>query len=87
MADNMTQEDIIQAVKELATPIDFSQLIADGILAKKGTWYEVIDWKRLPPHANRQVQQIDQASDGKMLVKFKDTSKSAQKLYKKMMEK
>jgi len=83
MEHNISKEDMIQVAKELATPIDFNQLIADGILIKSGAWYEVTDWKRLPPHANRQVREV-KTSDGKMLVKFTNRTKSAQKLYKKM---
>jgi hypothetical protein len=40
----------------LSTPIDFDQLVADGVLKKRGAWWQVLDWDRLPEHARRKVQ-------------------------------
>jgi hypothetical protein len=37
---------LVVAAPHLAAPIDFSALIASGILAKAGGWYEVLDRDR-----------------------------------------
>lgn len=43
----ITREQLREEVLELAKPIDFDQLIRDGILEKSGAWYKVLDFKRL----------------------------------------
>ena len=54
MSDKLTREKIIELARELATPIDFDELIAKGILIRRSAqWYEVIDFGALPSHASR----------------------------------
>ncbi len=84
MAENISREEMIQIVKQLATPIDLDQLIEKGVLVKHGAWYEVRDWEQLPSNANRQVQEVKQTPNGKFLVKFHGGTKRAQQLYKKL---
>ena len=51
-----TPEELRRLGQLLRTPIDFDQLIADGIL--RGTrrgWYQVLDWERLPEHARARM--------------------------------
>ncbi len=57
----------IDLAKQLGqTPIDFPQLIKDGVLRRQGAWYEVLDWERLPDHALQKVY----ARQAPNLVKF-----------------
>jgi hypoxanthine phosphoribosyltransferase len=53
----------------LATPIDFEQLIADGILKKWGAWYQVLDWKRLPEHVRQKANTMKADAVG-VLIQF-----------------
>ncbi|MCW8880411.1 MAG: hypothetical protein OQJ89_00395 [Kangiellaceae bacterium] len=76
----MTKQEALELAKQLATPIDFDQLIKDGIIEKKGAWYQVLDMERLPKHAKKQITEFTQ--DGK--VKFSLATKSAQKLVDKL---
>jgi len=43
-------------MKELMKPIDFDQLIADGVLEKWGDGYHLLDHKRLPHHASMKIE-------------------------------
>jgi hypothetical protein len=46
---------LLRILKLAATPIDFDQLIADGVLRKHGSRYELLDLARLPEHARRKI--------------------------------
>jgi hypothetical protein len=48
-----TDKTLLELIKLAATPIDFDQLIADGVLRKHGKRYELLDLARLPEHARR----------------------------------
>ncbi|WP_027390906.1 hypothetical protein [Chrysiogenes arsenatis] len=76
----MSREKILEKAKNLATPINFEDLIANGILEKKGAWYKILDMERLPEHAKDKITEF--ASDG--MVKFLKATKSAQKLVDKL---
>ena len=53
------QKDKINKIKaDLKRPIDFDKLIKNGILSKKGTWYEVKNLKRLPRYARYQINEM-----------------------------
>lgn len=68
MSDKLMREKIIELARELATPIDFDELIAKGILIRRSAqWYEVVDFKALPSHASRQASELKQDRDGKVL--------------------
>jgi hypothetical protein len=67
---NKLKAKIIKEKKDLARPIGFNQLIKDGILSKKGVWYEVKDWKRLPKYARLQIRGVVGGVNTKTLVKF-----------------
>jgi hypothetical protein len=45
-----------ELIKVAAKPIDFDQLIADGVLRKHGAKYELMDLARLPEHARRKIR-------------------------------
>jgi hypothetical protein len=55
-----THPELIETAEALATPIDFDQLIADGVLRKAKTrgWYEILDTSRLPEHAWQKIKAI-----------------------------
>ena len=53
-----TLEEIRRAAEMLATPIDFDQLVADGVLRRRGAWWEILDWQRLPEHAEYKIQNV-----------------------------
>lgn len=53
----------------LAIPIDFEALIADGVLAREGEWYRILDYDRVPKHVWVQVGSAATGEDG--LVRFR----------------
>jgi hypothetical protein len=65
-----------KAVNDLRRPIDFDKLMADGLLIKAGSWYEVPDINNLPNHAVQKISEtrMEQDSDNpeinRTLVKF-----------------
>lgn len=61
----------IRRKKELVDqPIDFDQLIEDGILGEgPGKWYRLLDPENLPEHADLQVKKLKESEDG-VLVAF-----------------
>jgi hypothetical protein len=65
-----TVEEIRNQAELLATPLDFEQLVADGILRKRGAWWEVLDMDRLPKHARCKISWIKTGG----LVKFSKPS-------------
>jgi len=51
--------ELVEAAESMATPIEFDQLIADGVLQKAGGgWYEVLDPARLPQHALGKIKAV-----------------------------
>jgi hypothetical protein len=46
----------LKLIKMAATPIDFDQLIAEGVLRKHGAKYELLDLAKLPEHARRKIR-------------------------------
>lgn len=71
------QKDKINKLRaDLKRPIDFNKLIKDGILSKKGAWYEVKDWERLPEYARHQIKEMIGGADTKTLVKFRKRKSS-----------
>lgn len=77
----MTPEEFRANVLELAEPIDFDQLIRDGVLQKSGAWYKVLDYKRLPKHASKKIRAAQLNPDGTVAkLKFAKVTKSFQKL-------
>jgi hypothetical protein len=62
-----TAEALARLGKALPTPIDFTQLAADGVLrACGGGWYEVLDYARLPEHVRLKIVDVDRPN----LVRF-----------------
>jgi hypothetical protein len=66
-------------MKPLATPIDFADLVARGILKKAGRGkrsYLLLQPAALPEHASRQIGSIAQTKSG-VQITFTDTSTAA----------
>ncbi len=85
MSDKLTREKIIELARELATPIDFDELIAKDILIRRSAqWYEVIDFGALPSHASRQASAMKHDRNGKVFFRFPSGWKQAQKFYRKL---
>jgi hypothetical protein len=77
----MTKEEFRQKVVELATPIDFDQLIRDGVLAKDGAWYRILDLKRLPKHASGKIKTIQTGPKGTKIKFFPVTNATLKLLH------
>ena len=65
------KEDIIKTTEDLAEPINYTELINEGILEKKGNRYRIIKPKEIPEHVRKKIKKID--SDGFVL--FVDSNK------------
>ena len=75
--------DVIQKLELLAQPIDFDQLVADGVLRRKGSGYLVLDLDRLPEAARIKMRSAKQTKEG-VVFKFTKTTKAASKLLRKL---
>ena len=75
----ISAEEVKEGILELAKPIDFEQLIRDGVLEKDGAWYKVLDFKNLPKHASRKLKTIETGPKGTR-VKFYPVTKATLKL-------
>jgi hypothetical protein len=55
-----TAEELARIAGALPVPIDFAQLIAEGVLREVGGgWYEVLDYTRLPEHVRMKIAEVD----------------------------
>lgn len=63
-----------EAVQELARPINFDKLEAEGIISKAGAWYRVHKVQDLPKHASQKITELAQDSKG-LKVKFDKASR------------
>jgi hypothetical protein len=71
-------KELRQTAAMLATPIDVDALISEGILRKRGAWYEIVDLVHLPEHARVKIRAVRPPN----LVKFRKPSKKLQKFLK-----
>lgn len=62
-AEDITAENIRSLIELLAQPIDFENLISNGVLEKNGHWYKLIKPNQLPEHATRKIIRIMSAND------------------------
>lgn len=69
-------KDLRRMAEVLATSIDFTNLVAEGVIQKRGSWYEVLDVSRLPDETRVKIKAIRAPN----LVKFRKPSKQLQKL-------
>jgi hypothetical protein len=69
--------------KILAIPIDFKQLIADGVLAKSDDgYYQILDFKALPEHAKRKIEEMRNGPTGSVFRFCKPNKKQLEFLNK-----
>ena len=87
MAKFPSEGELIKLAKRLATPVEFEQLEKEGIIEKKGAWYMVKDFDKLPEYASRQINAIKTDGKGNNFVKFPKSWKKSQQLYRKMARK
>ena len=76
----ITKEYVLERAKSLAKPIDFDELISQGVLEKKGAWYKILLMDKLPQHAKDRM--VEYRSDG--CAKFAKGTKPAERLVKKL---
>jgi hypothetical protein len=77
-----THPELRRVAEILATPIDFDQLIAAGVLRKARGWYEVVDPSRLPAHALYKMRALKTGNR----VKFRKPSKRLSKFLQTLTE-
>ncbi len=80
---SIIKEKLVQQVKLLAIPMDFDERQAQGILQKRGAWYEVLDRDWFPEHAAVRVTEM-QCTGKRLLVKFQKSTKAMEKLRKRL---
>lgn len=89
MRSAMSKHEMLSILDKLATPIDFPDLVARGVLKKAGRWYVLLRPQELPEHAWRQAASISTSTSGdRQTVKltFKDTTKAAKTLRARIAE-
>jgi hypothetical protein len=74
--NSSTYKELRRVAEPLATPIDFAGLLAEGVLERRGSWYEILDLDRLPEHARVKIKAVRSPN----LVKFRKPSKRLQQL-------
>ena len=84
MSGIVTKQEYLRVLKELATPIDYQDLITKEILKKSGAWYVVLKPAELPKYAWRHAVEMATGPNGKLKLKFKKSTKRAQTIYKRM---
>lgn len=84
---SLTKEELMELIRETNQPIDFDNLIENGILEKKGAWYKVLKFKELPSEVKaRAVEMKQKQANGEvkeLLLKFSKESKSLERTLKK----
>lgn len=83
---NLMSKDEIGTADSPATPIDFDQLVSEGILVKRGFWYETAALERLPSDLRKRIKGFKASSDNTTLVKFSRSDKKALRRLKKPMK-
>ena len=84
MEEPITKQEMLDILKELATPIDYDDLIAKGVIEKSGAWYVVLKPNDLPHYAWRQATTMELNPHRCLKLKFKKSTKAAEALYKKI---
>lgn len=84
MSDILTKKELIKLAKQLATPVNFELLERKGIIEKKGAWYKIKNINGLPDYASQQIREIKNDGKGNCLVKFPQSWKKAQQLYRRL---
>ena len=79
------REEIVERAKLRAIPLDYDQLIEDGILARRSArWYQVLVSKDdLPEHVSSQADALE-IKDGKLFIRLPKSWTAAQKHYRRL---
>ncbi len=64
-------ERIAGEIRELAEPMNLTELEAKGVITKDGDWYRVHSFEALPRNASNRIAQLEQDDEG-IKVKFLD---------------
>ncbi len=82
---NLSNGELVRQLELLATPVDFDQLCADGILERVSKRrYKLLDGSRLPKYASMRILSFTDDSSGPSVLEFEDTTKWAQKKLEKV---
>ena len=81
--DNEEIKKLAEAAQIQAEPINFDQLLEDGVLIQKGKSYYVPDVKALPEKVMQRINSIANTKNG-VKVTFSKETKYIQKLAKKL---
>lgn len=81
--DNEEIKKLAEAAQIQAEPIDFDQLLEDGLLIQKGQSYYAPNVKALPDKVSQRINSIANTKNG-VKVTFSKETKSIQKLAKKL---
>lgn len=71
-----------ELLKEVSTPIDFDALVQAGVLEQRGSWYAILNYDALPPHAKSKIKSVRTGKEKELLVKFRAVSKRTEKRFK-----
>ena len=81
----ITKEKIASEIIMHATPIDFDQLIKDGVIKQIGKSDYTDNMQKLPYHVAQKIKSVGETKNGLKLTFYKETKsikKSAEKLMK-----
>jgi hypothetical protein len=67
----LLQEELVRLLAMEQMPVDIKRLIAAGAIAKRGKRLKLLDWRKLPPHAQRKVCEMTWEKSGTYL-KFRN---------------
>lgn len=80
--EEMTKK-LVESIRAFAEPIDFDQLIKDGLLIQKGRSYYAPDIKALPDKVSKRIKEAVPTKNG-LRVTFHKEKKSMKKLASKL---
>ena len=84
MTQRFSRQEVADLLRGLATPIDFDDLIAKGVLKKSGAWYTLLKPKDLPPYAWQQAFTAATGPNSTIKLKFRKSTKKAEALLKRI---
>ena len=74
---------LVEHARRLATPVDVPALIREGVIRRRGRWYEVRDVARLPEWARGRIRSM-RTEAGTLLVRFARRNRPAERLYEEL---
>ncbi|MFC1602974.1 hypothetical protein ACFL3U_05365 [Pseudomonadota bacterium] len=70
------QEKVAEETRELAQPINLSELEAQGVISVEGDWYRIYKFAELPEEAKSKIAELSSDDKG-IKAKFIDTTQFA----------